>query len=103
MSLPKGVSPASNLGWIIAVIVGFAAAFAYVPALALQTAPSSPSHPVHGFWPHLVYSVMCLLFRGDKPFVPVHFGGHCASVAEGVIGVPLIAMFVLALNRRFKR
>ncbi len=43
------------------------------------------------------------LFRGDKPFVTVHFGGHCASVVEGVIGAPLIAMFVLALNRRFKR
>jgi hypothetical protein len=87
----------------VAVIVGFATAFAYLPALALQTAPSSPPHPVHGLWPHLVYSVMCLLFRGDKPFVPVHFGGHCASVVEGVIGAPLIAMFVLALNRRFKR
>ena len=57
----------------------------------------------HGFWPHVVYSVMCLLFRGEKLFAPVHFGGQCASVVEGVIGLPLVAMFVLALNRRFKR
>jgi len=46
---------------------------------------------------------MCFLLRGDKPFEPMTLAGHYAAVVEGILGPPLIAMFVLALNRRFKR
>jgi len=92
------------LAWIVGVILVFAAAFAFTPALALQTnPPSGMPQPIHGAWPHLLYSVMCFLLRGDKPFQPAHLAGHYVSVAEGILGPPLIAMFVLALNRRFKR
>lgn len=88
----------------VTVILGFAAAFALVPALALQTStdPMQPQ-PVHGWWPHMLYSLMCFLLRGDKPFEPMTLAGYYASVIEGIMGPPLIAMFVLALNRRFKR
>jgi hypothetical protein len=58
---------------------------------------------MQGFWSRFWYSVMCFLLRGDRPLQPMHPAGHYLSVAEGVIGPPLIAMFVLALNRRFKR
>jgi len=92
------------LAWIAGVILGFALAFAAIPALALQTSPSSgASHAVAGLRPHLLYSVMCFLLRGDKPLQPAYLAGHYMSVAEGILGPPLIAMFVLALNRRFKR
>jgi len=92
------------LAWIVGAILAFALAFAAIPALALQTVPSSgAAHAVAGGRPHVLYSVMCFLLRGDKPLVPMYLAGHCASVAEGVIGPPLIAMFILALNRRFKR
>jgi uncharacterized protein YjbI with pentapeptide repeats len=96
-----GEDYALALGWIVAVTFGFAAAFDWIPSLALQTLSTGVA--VHGLGPHLVYSVLCLLFRGDTLYQPGHFWGHCASVAEGVIGIPLLAMFVLALNRRFKR
>ncbi|HUT73961.1 MAG TPA: pentapeptide repeat-containing protein [Armatimonadota bacterium] len=89
--------------WIVVMILLFGVVFTH-PWFALRTSPLSGSlQPVNGFWPHLLYSVMCFLLRGDKPFEPVHLAGHYASVAEGIIGPPLIAMFVLALNRRFKR
>lgn len=92
------------LAWIAAVIVLFALGFAYLPALALETSPGSAApQPVHGLWPRLLHSLMCFLLRPDKPLRPVHLLGHYASVAEGVVGAPLVAMFVLALNRRFKR
>jgi len=92
------------LAWIVGVIVVFALAFAVIPALALQTSPSSGvSQPMEGLWPRLLYSVMCFLLRGDKPLQPAYLAGHYLSVAEGILGPPLIAMFVLALNRQFKR
>jgi uncharacterized protein YjbI with pentapeptide repeats len=92
------------LAWVVAVIVASALAFAYIPALALQpSASTAGSLPMQGFWSRLWCSVMCFLLRGDRPLVPVHPAGHYLSVAEGVIGPALIAMFVLALNRRFKR
>jgi len=92
------------LAWIVGAIVAFAAAFAYIPSLALQTVPSSGvSEPAAGLSSHLLYSLMCFLLRGDRPFQPAHLAGYYVSVAEGILGPPLIAMFVLALNRRFKR
>jgi hypothetical protein len=92
------------LAWMVGVLVVFALAFAAIPALALQSSPSSgASHAVAGLGPHLLYSVMCFLLRGDKPLQPAYLAGHYMSVAEGILGPPLIAMFVLALNRRFKR
>jgi uncharacterized protein YjbI with pentapeptide repeats len=90
--------------WILVAILAFALAFAYIPALALQSSPASAaSLPMQGSWSRFWYSVMCFLLRGDRPLQPVHPAGHYLSVAEGVIGPALIAMFVLALNRRFKR
>jgi uncharacterized protein YjbI with pentapeptide repeats len=92
------------LVWIAGVILVFAAAFVYIPAFSLQASTSSGApQPAAGFFPRLLYSVMCFLLRGDKPLHPEHLAGHYLSVAEGIIGPPLIAMFVLALNRRFKR
>jgi uncharacterized protein YjbI with pentapeptide repeats len=92
------------LAWIAGVILVFALLFAYIPALALEPGPSSgASHAVAGLRPHLLYSIMCFLLRGDRPFQPAHLAGHYLSVAEGILGPPLIAMFILALNRRFKR
>lgn len=92
------------LAWIVGVILVFAAAFTLIPALALQTSTASGAPElVDGWWPRLLHSVMCLLWRGGRPFEPVYLIGHYVSVAEGIIGPPLIAMFVLALNRRFKR
>ncbi len=92
------------LAWIVGVILVFAAAFTLSPGRALQSsAASGTPEPVHGWWPRLLHSVMCFLWRGGRPFQPVHLVGHYVSVAEGIIGPPLIAMFVLALNRRFKR
>jgi len=92
------------LAWVVGVTVAFALAFAYVPALTLQPSHSSAaSPPMQGFWPRLSYSVMCFLLRPDRPLQPVYPAGHYVSVAEGVVGPPLLALLVLALNRRFKR
>ena len=46
---------------------------------------------------------MCFFLRSDKPFQPANVAGRYVSVAEGILGPPLIALFILALNRRFKR
>jgi hypothetical protein len=92
------------LAWIAGVVLISALLFALVPALGLVTNPSSGQpQPAHGFWRSLLHSVMCLLFRGDRPFRPESLWGQYLSLAEGIIGAPLIAMLVLALNRRFKR
>ncbi len=99
-----GESYLRALGSIGLVILAFAAAFAKLPVLALQVVPPSGTpHIVGGFWASLLYSGMCFLLRPDKPYQPVHVEGRYLSVAEGIIGPALIAMFVLALNRRFKR
>jgi uncharacterized protein YjbI with pentapeptide repeats len=99
-----GESYLRALGAIGLVILAFAAAFAKLPALAIQVVPPSGTpHIVGEFWPSLLYSGMCFLLRPDKPYQPVHMEGRYVSVAEGIIGPALIAMFVLALNRRFKR
>ena len=91
------------LVWIVGVILVFAG-LTYLPPFALQTDPSSAAtQPVQGFLPRLLYSVMCFLLRGDKPIQPAYLAGHYLAVAEGIMGPPLIALFVLALNRRFKR
>jgi uncharacterized protein YjbI with pentapeptide repeats len=88
----------------VGVILAFAVVFAYIPVFALEPgASSTASHSMQGLGSRLVYSVMCFLLRGDQPLRPVCPPGYYWSVAEGVIGPPLIAMFVLALNRRFKR
>jgi len=90
--------------WIIGVIVAFSLAFAYIATFALQPSPASAaSLPMQNFWSRFWYSLMCFLLRGDRPLQPMHPAGHYLSVAEGVIGPPLIALFILALNRRFKR
>ncbi len=92
------------LAWIGGVLGVFGAAFVFIPPLALQANPSAGTpQPVPCFWQGLLHSTMCLLLRSDKPFRPVHLAGQYLSVAEGIIGASLIAMFVLALNRRFKR
>ena len=83
-------------------MVAFALAFAWIPAFALQPGPSAAGME-DGFWPRLLHSVMCFLLRGDRPLQPLHPAGHYLSLIEGVVGPPLIALFVLALNRRFKR
>ncbi len=99
-----GESYLRALGVIGLVILVFAAAFAKLPALAIQVVPPSGTpHIVGGFWPSLLYSGMCFLLRPDKPYQPVHMEGRFVSVAEGIIGPALIALFLLALNRRFKR
>ncbi len=86
--------------WIAVVVVLFAFVFAFAPSFALE--PSKPGF-VHQFARGLLHSVMCLLLRSSRPFHPMHLAGQWLSVIEGIIGAPLIAMFVLALNRRFKR
>jgi hypothetical protein len=99
-----GEDYALALVWIVIWIVAFALAFAYLPPCALQTdSTSAASQPVRGFWPSLLYSVMCFFLRGDRSLHPVGLWGQTASVAENVVGPPLIALFALALNRRFKR
>jgi hypothetical protein len=90
--------------WIVGMVLAFALAFTCIPAFALQPSPSSAaSLSMEGFWSRFWYSVMCFLLRGDRPLQPVYPAGHYLSVAEGVVGPPLIALFILALNRRFKR
>ena len=92
------------VAWIAVVIFISALLFALVPAFGLVTnPPSGQSQPVHGFWRPLLHSVMCFLLRGDRPFGPEGLWGQYLSLVEGTIGAPLIAMLVLALNRRFKR
>lgn len=96
------------LVWIGAVLVGFALAFAYVPSLALRPSAGSTAAAISGcFWQRmqktLLYSAMCFLLRPEKYYQPVNDLGRYLSLAEGVIGPVLIAMFTLALNRRFKR
>jgi len=92
------------LACIVGVILAFAVVFAYIPVFALEPSPSSTaSQSMHSLGSRLIYSAMCFLLRGDRPLQPVYPPGYYWSVAEGVIGPPLIALFVLALNRRFKR
>jgi len=88
------------LWWIASVIALFAGLFAYLPSFSLYPMETGLWHE---FGRGLLYSIMCFLLRPNKPFRPVHLAGQYLSVAEGVIGASLIAMFVLALNRRFKR
>jgi uncharacterized protein YjbI with pentapeptide repeats len=96
------------LVWIGVVLVVFALAFAYVPSLALRPSAGSTAAAISGgFWERLektfLYYVMCFLLRPEKHYQPVYDLGRYLSLAEGIIGPVLIAMFTLALNRRFKR
>jgi len=92
------------LACIVGVLLAFSVVFAYIPLFALQPDSSAAaSESMRGLGSRLVYSAMCFLLRGDRPLQPVYPPGYYWSVAEGVIGPPLIAMFILALNRRFKR
>jgi uncharacterized protein YjbI with pentapeptide repeats len=88
------------LVWIVGIIALFGTAFAYWSPFALE--PMKPGF-WHQLWRGLLYSIMCFLLRPDRPYRPVHIAGQYLSVAEGVIGASLLAMFLLALNRRFKR
>jgi len=91
--------------WILGTITAFAALFAWVPGFSLQTdqVPPRVPHPVQGFWQCWLYSAMCFLLRSDRPFRSARLRGDGASLVEGVLGAVLVALFVLAVNRRLKR
>ena len=91
------------LVWIAGVVLLFTGIFALVGLQVPAVAPSNVSQPVHGFWPHLLYSIGSLLLRPWAQYEPPTLLGRYLTAAEGIMGPPLIAMFVLALNRRFKR
>jgi hypothetical protein len=89
------------LVWIGVVLVLWAGLFAW---LKLDVASASPGGVgPQGFWDYLFYSATCFVHWPEKGFQPVSAVARYLSLAEGVIGPVLIAMFTLALNRRFKR
>jgi uncharacterized protein YjbI with pentapeptide repeats len=98
-----GESYSRPLVWALVLILLFAALFARVPGLALQSITPAGATSLAGCpWQCLLHSAMHFLPLGG-PFEPVHLAGHAVSGLERVIGAAVIAMFVLALNRRLKR
>ncbi len=98
-----GESDVLALRRILLAICAFAA-LTWLPGFAIKASgDGGAAVGVYDVFPRLLYSVMCFLLRGNRPFEPVALAGHYAAVLEGIIGPALLAMFVLALNRRFKR
>ena len=101
-----GESYGRALSWLVGMWALFALLF-WVRRFGLQLdnipAGGEPVQAVRSFWDCLLYSLTCLLPGVPEPFRPACAQARWASVAESIFGPVLIAMFTLALNRRFKR